>query len=207
MKKWKLAAVMMLCLFLATATFNKVQMPVYAYTEEEIAAAKAWLSANGYSPTRAGAEQAYQDYLNGKWGPVGGDDESETPAVPETEVMPTQELMEKSAELETPIVKYAETTVEETTETLTEETTALEEDTMTESSLEEESISDEVSEETTSDIMEETGTDMESSSEEGESFIHVGKYDGIIVVIAIAACAVMGYVTYRYVKKGKKDGE
>ena len=36
------------------------------YTQEEIEAAKAWLSAHGYPPTRAGAEQAYQDYLDGK---------------------------------------------------------------------------------------------------------------------------------------------
>ncbi len=37
------------------------------YSEEQIAAAKAWLSAHGYSPTRAGAAAAYQDYLNGKF--------------------------------------------------------------------------------------------------------------------------------------------
>lgn len=39
----------------------------YAYTEEEKAQAKAWLSAHGYSPDAAGASQAYQDYLNGKF--------------------------------------------------------------------------------------------------------------------------------------------
>ena len=37
------------------------------YSEEEKAAAKAWLSAHGYPPTRAGAQQAYEDYLNGKF--------------------------------------------------------------------------------------------------------------------------------------------
>ena len=37
------------------------------YTQEEIDAIKAWLSAHGYPPTRAGAEQAYQDYLDGKF--------------------------------------------------------------------------------------------------------------------------------------------
>ncbi len=36
------------------------------YTEEQKAAAKAWLSAHGYPPTRAGAAQAYADYLAGK---------------------------------------------------------------------------------------------------------------------------------------------
>ncbi|MGN0155477.1 MAG: hypothetical protein ACI4A3_13580 [Lachnospiraceae bacterium] len=39
----------------------------YAYTEEEKAAAKAWLSAHGYSPDAGGASQAYQDYLDGKF--------------------------------------------------------------------------------------------------------------------------------------------
>lgn len=38
-----------------------------AYTEEEKQQAKAWLSAHGYSPDQAGAGQAYQDYLNGKF--------------------------------------------------------------------------------------------------------------------------------------------
>lgn len=40
---------------------------VYAYTDEEKAQAKAWLSAHGYSPDYGGASQAYQDYLNGKF--------------------------------------------------------------------------------------------------------------------------------------------
>lgn len=44
-----------------------ISLPVKAYTEEEKAQAKAWLSAHGYSPDRAGANQAYQDYLNGKF--------------------------------------------------------------------------------------------------------------------------------------------
>ena len=59
------------------------------YSEEEKEAAKAWLSAHGYPPTRAGAEMAYQDYLNGKFDDdpevkkyreetEGDDDESET---------------------------------------------------------------------------------------------------------------------------------
>ena len=36
------------------------------YTQEQKDAAKAWLSAHGYAPTRAGAAQAYQDFLDGK---------------------------------------------------------------------------------------------------------------------------------------------
>lgn len=42
-------------------------MPTYAYTEEEIAQARAWLSAHGYSPDRSGATAAYRDYLNGRF--------------------------------------------------------------------------------------------------------------------------------------------
>ncbi|MCM1180362.1 MAG: hypothetical protein NC347_08915 [Clostridium sp.] len=38
-----------------------------AYTEEEKQQAKAWLSAHGYSPDMGGANQAYEDYLNGKF--------------------------------------------------------------------------------------------------------------------------------------------
>ena len=36
------------------------------YTDEEKQQAKSWLSSHGYPPTRAGAEQAYQDYMDGK---------------------------------------------------------------------------------------------------------------------------------------------
>ena len=49
----------MLCFSVGTRT--------YAYTEEEKQQAKAWLSAHGYSPDMSGANQAYQDYLNGKF--------------------------------------------------------------------------------------------------------------------------------------------
>ena len=48
-----------------TANYNGYVSTVQAdedeYSQEEIDAAKAWLSAHGYPPTRAGAEQAYQD--------------------------------------------------------------------------------------------------------------------------------------------------
>ncbi|MBR1507723.1 MAG: hypothetical protein IJ619_06955 [Eubacterium sp.] len=37
------------------------------YTPEQKAQAKAWLSAHGYPPTRAGANQAYADFMAGKF--------------------------------------------------------------------------------------------------------------------------------------------
>lgn len=51
------------CLF---SIVNKNSTIVKAYTEEQKQQAKAWLSAHGYSPTKEGAYQAYEDYLNGK---------------------------------------------------------------------------------------------------------------------------------------------
>ena len=56
----------------------------YAYTKEEVEAAKAWLSGHGYSPDAAGAAQAYQDYLNGKFG--GGPERAEGEEKPEEAV-------------------------------------------------------------------------------------------------------------------------
>ena len=53
-------------LVLGTVTFANRSVQTYAYTEQQKQEAKAWLSAHGYAPTRAGAEQAYQDYKDGK---------------------------------------------------------------------------------------------------------------------------------------------
>ena len=60
----KLILIVMLALCTVTITSRPVQ--TYAYTEEQKQQAKAWLSAHGYPPTRAGAEQAYQDYMDGE---------------------------------------------------------------------------------------------------------------------------------------------
>lgn len=60
----KLILIVMLSLCTVTITSRPVQ--TYAYTEEQKQQAKSWLSAHGYPPTRAGAEQAYQDYMDGK---------------------------------------------------------------------------------------------------------------------------------------------
>lgn len=79
MKKFvRIKFVMMLavCMLSAASIFcaGRNTLSAHAYTDDEIAAAKEWLAANGYSPSRAGAEQAYQDYLNGKFGPIQGAD-------------------------------------------------------------------------------------------------------------------------------------
>ena len=64
----------------------------YAYTEEEKAAAKAWLSAHGYSPDAGGASQAYQDYLDGKF--------DEELGITTTEQASTQAVTEEDAAVE-----------------------------------------------------------------------------------------------------------
>ncbi len=72
-KKSKIVLVILAALMCLTVanTFDLINGSVsYAaegYTDEQVAAAKAWLSAHGYPPTRAGAAQAYQDYLDGKF--------------------------------------------------------------------------------------------------------------------------------------------
>lgn len=65
MKRWvlQIAITFLMVLGLSIAPVDNAN----AYTEEQKAQAKAWLSAHGYSPDMDGAGQAYQDYLNGKF--------------------------------------------------------------------------------------------------------------------------------------------
>lgn len=66
------------------------------FTEEEKQMAKDWLEEHGYPPTRAGAEEAYADYLNGKFdeelGIYSGNDEEAD------EVLDGNEQVDKSQE-------------------------------------------------------------------------------------------------------------
>ena len=59
--------VRVLTLVLCFVLLYQCHIVTYAYTEEEKEAAKQWLIQHGYSPDRGGANQAYQDYLNGKF--------------------------------------------------------------------------------------------------------------------------------------------
>jgi len=54
-------------LILLLVVILNLSLTANAYTEEEKQQAKAWLSAHGYSPDMGGANQAYQDYLDGKF--------------------------------------------------------------------------------------------------------------------------------------------
>ncbi len=57
---------LVLMLILGAVMITSRPVATYAYTDEEKQQAKSWLSSHGYPPTRAGAEQAYQDYMDGK---------------------------------------------------------------------------------------------------------------------------------------------
>ena len=62
----------LILLVLCTGVAATYHVTAYAegeeeYTEEEKEQAKAWLSAHGYPPTRAGADAAYADFLAGKF--------------------------------------------------------------------------------------------------------------------------------------------
>ena len=57
---------LVIMLILGAVMITSRPVATYAYTDEEKQQAKSWLSSHGYPPTRAGAEQAYQDYMDGK---------------------------------------------------------------------------------------------------------------------------------------------
>lgn len=64
--KWKKIKRVLLIAF-SLCMMLGFSVPSHAYTEAEIAQARAWLSAHGYSPDRSGAAAAYRDYLNGRF--------------------------------------------------------------------------------------------------------------------------------------------
>lgn len=109
----KVTMIFVLCVTMGTILFftDRNVMTTYAYTEEEKAAAKAWLSQNGYPPTMDGAQQAYQDYLDGKFGPVGG---SETPE--DSEPQTPDETNKETGETTPPASQDGDSATEEKTE-------------------------------------------------------------------------------------------
>lgn len=101
MKKNIRCIIVMVCMFVALCL--SAGTTSYAYTEEEKAQAKAWLSAHGYSPDAGGASQAYQDYLNGKF------DE-------ELGITRTEQTSSETSEAVTETTTEIESTTEKTTE-------------------------------------------------------------------------------------------
>ena len=105
-KKYLVLAAMVLSL-----TAGTVSLTSSAYTEEEKAWAKSMLQSYGYSPDMAGAQQAYQDYLSGKFNDiceqyglpkqgVQAEPETEEPEAPaETERRPEREPLAETEPL------------------------------------------------------------------------------------------------------------
>lgn len=87
LKKGILVFMLLLCMAFVT---QQTVVTTYAYTQEEIDAAKAWLSAHGYSPDAGGAYAAYADYMNGKFGAI--------PGLPEPNVKPDQPAQEDTSD-------------------------------------------------------------------------------------------------------------
>lgn len=111
-KKYTMIFMLILCVGVAS---GQMSITTQAYTQEEKDAAKAWLSANGYSPDMAGAQAAYADYMNGKFGAIPGLPEPNVPQPPAqepeqdtpqqeqpSEQKPDQETPDKDAEKEEP---------------------------------------------------------------------------------------------------------
>lgn len=204
MKKVVKFFVLALCLVvLSGGIIVKNKMSVYAYTEEEKEQAKAWLSANGYPPTMAGAEQAYQDYLNGKFGPIGGEEPTPEPVKEEATVAETvvETVADPAAEQKSVQTEETKKVVTEAKEVLEEETTSEE---VTTSTIEE--STEEISETESVTQTESVSTEEEESSTEEEE--SSGKTNWIIVfvvILTVLICAGMIFGTIKVCNKKRKD--
>ncbi len=119
MKKMRMILGMLVIALLLVCS---VSFTSYAYTEEEKAQAKAWLSAHGYSPDWGGANQAYQDYLNGKF------DEELGVDVNGDGIPATTQAGDQAATSETKTEAATEDKTEDETEERTEESTKTEDE-------------------------------------------------------------------------------
>ncbi len=172
-----------------------VDIPVSAesLTPEQKAQIKAWLSAHGYPPTRAGAEAAYQDYLAGKF-----DNDPEVMAAvgrkvvsEETFIMDSASAWEMGADRRnnTESVTEAETTEEPTTEEATTEEVTTEEVT------------------TEAQVAEEPKAESEKEKKERKILRDKKRNHRILVIGIGAGCALLvaGLIILELKVIGKKD--
>lgn len=109
-KKCAMIVLMVLCVGLSA---GQMPMTAYAYTQEEIDAAKAWLSANGYSPDMGGAQAAYADYMNGKFGAIPGLPEPNNTTPPATQEPQPEAAKPEEPEEDKPQKEKPETDTEQ----------------------------------------------------------------------------------------------
>lgn len=173
----------------------------HAYTDEEKAQAKAWLSAHGYSPDASGAAAAYQDYLNGKFDEELGikrsssDDKGEPPkdikekfpaAVSGIISDPADEDDTTASNLSETSDGTGETTEETTTEITTEDT---------------EEVTSEVATSEESDEELEEATEEPEDEESSESDSSISQI--LIVIALVLMLGVLGFAAF-YLMKGKE---
>ena len=176
-----------------------------AYTEEEKAQAKAWLSAHGYSPDAGGASAAYQDYLNGKFDEELGITREETTGSPQSAYEDdSDEKSEKTTETQTKInsawdfmqQKGTEQQTEATTETTTEATTeTVTEEASTQIAYEEDEESDDEDEEDT-EAEENTEAESEDTSKKGTSHM-----EAVVVIVLSVLIIIIGFGAFTLLKK------
>ena len=100
--KVKHIAMMIMMVLCLTVMSGQMEITTQAYTQEEKEAAKAWLSANGYSPDMAGAQAAYADYMNGKFGAIPGLPEPNVTQPPQEQQPQEQQPQEQSPQQQPP---------------------------------------------------------------------------------------------------------
>ncbi len=165
---WILGTVILVIVMAFNITFTSK-----AYTEEEKAQAKAWLSAHGYSPDMGGANQAYQDYLNGKFDEELGVDVNGDgiPATTKTTENSTEEDTEEYADADVGEEGSSELDEDESNETtdVTDEEAA-DEETSTDTDDTTEAGADVIEEATTQDAVEDANEmDAENGKTENDA--------------------------------------
>lgn len=171
-----------------------------AYTDEEKAQAKAWLSAHGYSPDAGGAAAAYQDYLNGKFDEeLGITREASTEARTQTAYDDSEDKEEKTTEEGEDGISSDSSSGNNTESSIWDIMGGTSEETDTEDSVAIEAATEEITEEAPSTQMayEEPEDEEEPEEEKGEiSLSDPGKKDeyreaAIVVVLSVLLCALL----------------
>lgn len=171
-----------------------------AYTDEEKAQAKAWLSAHGYSPDAGGAAAAYQDYLNGKFDEeLGITREASTEARTQTAYDDSEDKEEKTTEEGNDGTSPDSSSGNNAEPSVWDIMGGTSEEIDTEASVATEAATEEIIEEAPSTQMayEEPEDEEEPEEEKGEiSLSDPGKKDeyreaAIVVVLSVLLCALL----------------
>lgn len=171
-----------------------------AYTDEEKAQAKAWLSAHGYSPDAGGAAAAYQDYLNGKFDEeLGITREASTEARTQTAYDDSEDKEEKTTEEGNDGTSPDSSSGNKAEPSVWDIMGGTSEETDTEAQVTTEEVTEEITEEAPSTQMayEEPEDEEEPEEERGEISLSDPEKKGeyreaaIVVVLSVLLCALL----------------